>query len=60
MQNEDARMQKRGIYDVGFVDQYIINEIMLQRFPQDVEHDLYTFFTKQSLKREIVFSYKFS
>jgi hypothetical protein len=52
--------KNRGTYDVGFVNPYIVNEIMLQRHPQDVEHDLYTFFTEQSLKREIIFPYNFS
>jgi hypothetical protein len=52
--------KNRGIYDVGFVDPYIVNEIMLENHPKDVEHDLYTFFTKQSLKMEILFPYNFS
>jgi hypothetical protein len=37
----------KEIYDVGFVDPYIVNEN-----PKDVEHDLFTFFTEQSLKKE--------
>jgi hypothetical protein len=52
--------KNREIYDVGFVDPYIVNEIMLQNHPKDVEHDMYTFFTEQSLKREILFPYNFS
>jgi hypothetical protein len=56
MQNEDARMQKREIYDVGFIDSYIVNEIMLQSDRKDVAHDLYTFFIEQNLKREILFT----
>jgi hypothetical protein len=50
---------KKGIYGVGFVDPYIVNEKMLQDHPKDVEHDLFTFSTKQSLKREILFPYNF-
>jgi hypothetical protein len=52
--------KNKAIYDVGFADPYIINEIMLRRHPEDVEHDMYTFFTEQSLKREILFPYNFS
>jgi hypothetical protein len=51
--------KKKGIYDVGFIDPYIVNENMLQNHPKDVEHDLFTFFTEQSLKREILFPYNF-
>jgi hypothetical protein len=50
---------QKGIYDIGFVDPYIINEKMLQGHPKDVEHDLLTYFTEQSLKREILFPYNF-
>jgi hypothetical protein len=53
---EKLECKNKGIYDVGFVGPYIVNEIILQRHPQDVEHDLYTFFAEQSLKREILFS----
>jgi hypothetical protein len=50
---------QKGIFDVGFVDPYIVNKKMLQAHPKDVENDLFTFFTKQSLKREILFPYNF-
>jgi hypothetical protein len=50
---------RKGIYDVGFVDPYIVNEKVLQDHPKDVEHDLFTFFTEQSLKRKILFPYNF-
>jgi hypothetical protein len=45
----------KGIYDVGFIDPYIVNEKMLKGHPKDVENDLFRFFAKQSLKREILF-----
>jgi hypothetical protein len=51
--------KEKGIYDVGFVDPYIVNEKMLQQHPKDVEHDLFTFFIEQNLKREILFPYNF-
>jgi hypothetical protein len=51
--------KQKEIHDVGFVDPYIINEKMLQGHPKDVENDPFTFFTKKSLKREILFPYNF-
>jgi hypothetical protein len=51
--------KQKGIYDVGFIDPYIVNEKMLQGHPKDVENDLFRFFAKQSLKREILFPYNF-
>jgi hypothetical protein len=49
----------KGIYVVGFVDPYIVNVKVLQDHPKDVEHDLFTCFTEQILKREILFPYNF-
>jgi hypothetical protein len=51
--------KQKGIYDVGFIDPYIVNEKTLQGHPKDVENDLFILFTKQSLKREILFPYNF-
>jgi hypothetical protein len=51
--------KQKGIYDVGFIDSYIINERMLQDHPRDVENDLFRFFVKQCLKRELLFPYNF-
>jgi hypothetical protein len=51
--------KQKNIHDVGFVDPYIINEYMLQDHPKDMENDMFTFFTKQRLKREIPFPYNF-
>ena len=50
--------EQRGI-SVGFIDPYIINELMLHRYPVDVEGDLFTLLTKHSLKREILFPYNY-
>jgi hypothetical protein len=52
--------KQKAIYDVGFIDPYIINERMLQHHPRDVENDLFRFFSRQSLKREILFPYNFN
>ena len=50
--------KQRGI-SVGFIDPYIVNERMLHQFTDDVEHDMFTFLTKHSLKREILFPYNY-
>ena len=50
--------EQRGI-SVGFIDPYIVNEKMLHDYPDDVEHDLFTFLTKHSLKKEILFPYNY-
>jgi hypothetical protein len=47
------------MYDVGFIDPYIVNEIVLQRHPKDVENDIYTFLTEQNLRSDILFPYNF-
>ena len=50
--------KQRGI-SVGFIDPYIVNEVMLHDYPVDVEGDLFTFLSKHSLKREILFPYNY-
>jgi hypothetical protein len=47
--------KEKGIYDVGFVDPYIVNEKMLQQHPKDVEHDLFTFLSSKILKGKFYF-----
>ena len=47
------------VYEVGFVDPYIVNEYTLHNHPRDVEHDLTTFLIKQNFCTEILFPYKF-
>jgi hypothetical protein len=51
--------KQSGMFDVGFIDPYIVNEITLQHHPKDVENDLYTFCTEQNLRSEILFPYNF-
>ena len=50
---------KKNIYDVGFIDPHIINVYVLERYPKDVEKNLYKFLTKQQLKSQILFPYHF-
>ena len=35
--------QKEGIFDIGFIDPYIINETMIKDFPDDTEANLLMF-----------------
>jgi hypothetical protein len=51
--------KRRNIYDVGFVNPHIINGYVLEKYPKDVEKDLYDFVRKQKLKSEILFPYHF-
>lgn len=48
------------IYDIGFVDQYTVNEYAVTRFPKDTENNLVYALRKHSYKREILFSYNFA
>ena len=59
MQNEDDGMQKNKVFEVGFVDPYIVNSHNLVNHPKDVEHDLTTFLTMQHFCTEILFPYNF-
>jgi hypothetical protein len=49
----------KNILDVGFIDPHIINGYVLERYPKDVEKDLYKFLTEQELKSQILFHYHF-
>ena len=48
-----------GIYDIGFVDPYIINETMIQYHAKDTEDNLLRFMKAQNTKTEILFPYNF-
>src|SRR4051812_30047697 len=51
---------KRAIrYDVGFIDEYIVNEYTLKNHPKDVEEDLCRFLTENNFVKEILFPYNF-
>jgi hypothetical protein len=47
--------KQRGMFDVGFIDPYIVNEMTLQHYPKDVENDIYTFLIEQNLRSDILF-----
>ena len=51
--------KRNNIYDVGFIDPYIINEHTLHKHPKDVEHDPYTFLVENNFCKKILFPYNF-
>ena len=51
--------KKEGIYHIGFVDPYIINDRMIQDFAEDTEENLLRFMKEQNTKEEILFPYNF-
>jgi hypothetical protein len=59
MQIEDSQMQRGRIYDIGFVDPYIVNEHSLHNHAKDTYNNLVWALRKQETKREILFPYNF-
>ena len=51
--------KRSKVFEVGFVDPYIMNSHTLVNHPKDVEHDLTTFLTMQHFCTEILFPYNF-
>ena len=51
--------KRNNVYDIGFIDTYIVNEHTLHKHPKDVEHDLYTFLFENHFCKEILFPYNF-
>ena len=51
--------KRDGVYDIGFVDPYIINEIMIQNHAKDSEENLLRFMKKLNTRTEILFPYNF-
>ena len=51
--------KRDGIYDIGFVDPYIINEIMIQNHAKDSEENLLRFMKELNTRTEILFPYNF-
>ena len=51
--------KRNSIFDVGFIDPFIVHEHTLHNHSKDVEDDLYRFLIEQNFKREILFPYNF-
>jgi hypothetical protein len=51
--------KQRGMFDIGFIDPFIVNEMTLQHHLKDVENAIYTFLTEQNLRSDILFPYNF-
>ena len=52
-------MKKTGRYDIGFIDPYIIHEIVIRDFPNEKEANLLMFLKAQNTKVDILFPYNF-
>jgi hypothetical protein len=59
MQIEDLQMQNGQIYDIGFVDPYIMNEHSRQHHAKYMENNLVWELRKHETKKEILFPYNF-
>ena len=42
--------KRRTIYDIGFIDPYIVNEDTLQKHPEDTEDNLLRFLKEQNYR----------
>ena len=51
--------KRSRLFEIGFVDPYIVNSYTLLNHPRDVEDDLTTFLIKQNFCTEILFPYNF-
>jgi hypothetical protein len=51
--------KRKGIYDIGFIDPYIVNSYMVEKFPVDTEANLLRFLVEQNTNTEILFPYNF-
>jgi hypothetical protein len=47
------------IYDIGFIDPYVVNEYSLHRHAKETEDILVWALRRQETKREILFPYNF-
>ena len=51
--------QKEGIFDIGFIDPYIIHEVVIKDFTGETEDNLLMFLKEQNTKTDILFPYIF-
>jgi hypothetical protein len=50
---------RKGIFDIGFVDPKRINEKLLRDFAKETENNLIRFIERQHYKKKILFPYNF-
>ena len=48
----------KGNGGIGFIDPYIVNDFMLEKYPKIMEDEIHMFLTKQFHCSDILFPYK--
>ena len=51
--------KRLGIFDIGFIDPYFVNEEMLLKYTNDTKDAIMKALRFHELKREILFPYNF-
>ena len=51
--------RKQGIFNIGFIDPYIIHEMVVTDFADETEDNLLMFFKEKNTKTDILFPYNF-
>ena len=51
--------KRQRIFDVGFIDPYVVNFAMVKDFPKNTKANLLMFLKKQDYKKKILFPYNF-
>ena len=51
--------KRKAIFDVGFIDPYVINFVTMRDFGNETENNMLRFFKKQNTRTEILFPYNF-
>jgi len=51
--------KRERIYDIGFIDPYIVNFVTVRDHAKDTEANLLRFLIKQNSRTEILFPYNF-
>ena len=51
--------KRLGIYDIGFIDPYIVNFMTVRDHGKEIEANLLRFLKKQNSRTEILFPYNF-
>ena len=51
---------RRGVlYDIGFIDPYVVNCHNVEKYPEDTKFNLLSFLREQNTKSQILFPYNF-
>ena len=53
------RHKKQNVYDVGFIDPYVVHSKNVEEKPEETERNILRFLRKQAHKTTILFPYTF-